>query len=80
MLGSCSFHLSIKKTLVYQGKKSKEALNFKFETGHPGKVGIGAVFFERMPFGEFLLKWNAVACFQKKLHPKGFGEMEDCPN
>ena len=80
MLGLYGFHLSIKNVLVYREKKSKEARNYKFKTGQSGNVKIGAVFFERMPFGVFLLKWDAVAFFQKKLHPKGFGEMEDCPN
>jgi hypothetical protein len=80
MLGLYGFHLSIKIVLVYRKKKSKEAPNFKFGTGHSDEGRIGAVFFERMPFGMFLLKWDAVAFFQKKLHPKGFGGMEDSPN
>ena len=66
--------------LVYREKKSKEARNYKYDRSQSGKVKTGAVFFERMPYGMFLLKWDAVAFFQKKLHPKGFGEMEDCPN
>ena len=80
MLGLYGFHLSIKIVLVYREKESKEARNYKFKTGQSGKVKTGAVFFERMPFENVLLKWDAVAFFQKKLHPKGFGEMEDCPN
>jgi len=55
--------------LVYREKKSKEAPNFKFVRGHSDKGRIGAVFFERMPYGYSLLKWDAVAFFQKKLHP-----------
>jgi hypothetical protein len=69
MLGLYGFHLSIKIVLVYREKFSKEAPNFKFGTGHSDKGRIGAVFFERMPFGYSLLKWDAVAFFQKKLHP-----------
>jgi hypothetical protein len=69
MLGLYGFHLSIKIVFVYREKFSKEAPNFKFGTGHSDEGRIGAVFFERMPFGYSLLKWDAVAFFQKKLHP-----------
>jgi hypothetical protein len=66
--------------LVYRKKKSKEALIFKFVRGHSDEGGISAVFFERMLFGDFHLEWEVVAFFQKKLHPWGFGGMEDSPN
>ena len=69
MLGLYGFHLSIKIVLVYREKFSKEAQNFKFIRVHSDEGRIGAVFFERMPFGYSLLKWDAVAFFQKKLHP-----------
>ena len=48
--------------------------------GHSDERGIGAVFFERMLIGMVVLKWDFVAFFQKKLHPRGFGGMEDSPN
>jgi hypothetical protein len=80
MLGLYGFHLSIKIVLVFRNKKSKEAPNFKFGTGHSDKGRIGAVFFERMPLRGVLLESGFVAFFQKKLHPRGFGGMEDSPN
>ena len=80
ILGLRSFHLSIKKVFIYRKKNQKEASNFKFGTGHSDKGGIGAVFFERMLIGMVVLKWDFVAFFQKKLHPRGFGGMEDSPN
>ncbi len=69
ILGSRSFHLSIKKVFIYRKKNQKEASNFKFGTGHSDKRGIGAVFFERMRIGVVFLKMGALAFFQKKLHP-----------
>ena len=75
-----SFHSAIKIGLVYRKKESKEALNFKFVRGQSDEGGISAVFFERMLIEDFLLESDAVAFFQKKLHPRGFGGMEDSPN
>lgn len=72
--------MAIKKGLVYQKKGGKEALIFKFVRGHSDEGGISAVFFERMLIRGFLLELDAVAFFQKKLHPRGFGGMEDSPN
>ncbi len=69
MLGFGSAHLSVKRDFIYRKKNQKEASNIKFGTGHSDEGRIGAVFFERMPFGYSLLKWDAVAFFQKKLHP-----------
>ena len=69
MLGLYSFHLLIKRVLVYRNKGGKEAPNFKFMTGNSDKGGIGAVFFERMPLRGVLLESVFVAFFQKKLHP-----------
>ena len=80
MLGFGSAHLSVKRDFIYRKKNQKEASNFKFVRGHSDKGGIGAVFFERMLFGDFLLELDAVAFFQKKLHPRGFGGMGDSPN
>ena len=80
MLGFGSPHLSVKRVFIYRKKNQKEAPNFKFGTGHSDKGGIGAVFFGRMPFRYSLLKRDALAFFQKKLHPRGFGGMEDSPN
>jgi hypothetical protein len=75
-----SFHSAVKKGWVYRKKGGKKALNFKFVRGHSDEGGISAVFFERMLFGSFLLESDAVAFFQKKLHPRGFGGMGDSPN
>ena len=80
MLGFGSAHLSIKKDFIYRKKDWKEASNFKFVRGHSDERGIGAVFFERMRIGNVVLKRDALAFFQKKLHPRGFGGMEDSPN
>jgi len=80
IFGLYGFHLSIKRVLVYRKNKSKEALIFKLVGGHSDEGGISAVFFERMLIGYFLLESGVVAFFQKKLHPRGFGGMEDSPN
>ena len=80
MLGFGSAHLSVKRDFIYRKKNQKEASNFKFGTGHSDKGRIGAVFFERMLIGDVVLKWGALAFFQKKLHPRGFGGMEDSSN
>ena len=80
MLGLGSAHLSIKRVFIYRKKNQKEASNFKFVRGHSDERGIGAVFFERMRIGVVVLKLDALAFFQKKLHPRGFGGMEDSPN
>ena len=64
-----SFHSAIKIGLVYRKKNQKEASNFKFVSGNSDKEGIRAVFFERMLIGMVVLKWDALAFFQKKLHP-----------
>ena len=73
-------HLSIERDFIYRKKNQKEASNFKFVSGNSDKEGIRAVFFERMLIGMVVLKWDALAFFQKKLHPRGFGGMEDSPN
>mgnify|MGYP003618575483 FL=1 len=80
MLGFGSAHLSVQRDFIYRKKNQKEASNFKFVRGHSDKGRIGAVFFERMLIGMVVLKWDFVAFFQKKLHPRGFGGMEDSPN
>ena len=80
MLGFGSPHLSVKRDFIYRKKNQKEASNFKFGTGHSDERGIGAVFFERMRIEMVFLKRDALAFFQKKLHPRGFGGMEDSPN
>jgi hypothetical protein len=80
MLGFGSAHLSVKRDFIYPKKIQKYASIFKFVRGHSDKRGIGAVFFERMRIGMVFLKRNALAFFQKKLHPRGFGGMEDSPN
>jgi len=80
ILGLSSFHLSIKREFFYRNRDWKEALNIEFGTGHSDEGGIGAVFFGRMLVGNVVLKRNASAFFKKKLHPRGFGGMEDSPN
>ena len=80
MLGLGSAHLSVKRDFIYRKKNQKYASSFKFGTGHSDKGRIGAVFFDRMRIGDVVLKWDALAFYQKKLHPRGFGGMEDSPN
>lgn len=80
MLGFGSAHLSVKRVFIHRKKNQKEASNLKFVRGHSDEGGIGAVFFERMLIGVVFLKRDALAFFQKKLHPRGFGGMEDSPN